>query len=63
MVEQRRDIYLHELAQQVESELKLKTSRHTLGRWLTQWGITRKKDRPRCRATASRRERTARQLV
>jgi transposase len=43
MVEQRRDIFLHELAEQVESELKLKTSRHTLGRWLAQWGITRKK--------------------
>lgn len=43
MVEGRRDIFLHELAEQVEKELQLKTSRHTLGRWLTQWGITRKK--------------------
>jgi transposase len=43
MVERRRDIFLHELAEQVEKDLKLKTSRHTLGRWLHRWGITRKK--------------------
>lgn len=43
MVERRRDIFLHELADQVQDELKLKTSRHTLGRWLCRWGITRKK--------------------
>jgi transposase len=41
----RPDIFLHELAEQVENQLKLKTSRHTLGRWLSQWGITRKKRR------------------
>ena len=45
MVEHRRDIFLHELAEQVKAELKLATSRHTLGRWLRQWGITRKKRR------------------
>jgi transposase len=43
MVQCHRDIFLHELAEQVQSQLKLKTSRHTLGRWLSQWGITRKK--------------------
>lgn len=43
MVQSRRDIFLHELAGQVEAELGLKTSRHTLGRWLARWGITRKK--------------------
>lgn len=43
MVERRRDIFLHELAEQVEKDLQLKTSRHSLGRWLNQWGITRKK--------------------
>ena len=45
MVQSRRDIFLHELAEQVQAELKLATSRHTLGRWLRQWGITRKKRR------------------
>jgi transposase len=53
MVQSRRDIFMRELAEQVEKELKLKTSRHTLGRWLSQWGITRKKDGPRFGATAS----------
>lgn len=43
IVQQRPDIFLHELAEQVEAQLKLKTSRHSLGRWLNQWGITRKK--------------------
>src|ERR1700761_1545089 len=43
MVESRRDIFLRELVEQVETELKLKASRHSLGRWLTLWGITRKK--------------------
>ncbi len=45
MVQGRPDIFLHELTEQVQTELKLKTSRHTLGRWLSQWGITRKKRR------------------
>ena len=45
MVQVRPDVFLHELAQQVEAELQLKTSRHTLGRWLGRWGITRKKRR------------------
>jgi transposase len=45
MVQCRRDIFLHELAEQVQTELELKTSRHTLGRWLNRWGITRKKRR------------------
>lgn len=45
MVERRRDIFLHELAEAVQAELKLRTTRHTLGRWLRQWGITRKKRR------------------
>jgi len=52
MVESRRDIFMRELAEQVEKELKLKTSRHTLGRWLNQWGITRKK-RPSTRRNSS----------
>jgi transposase len=43
MVQNRPDVFLHELAEQVQAQLKLKTSRHTLGRWLGQWGITRKK--------------------
>jgi transposase len=43
MVQGRPDIFLHELAERVEAELQLKTSRHSLGRWLSQWGITRKK--------------------
>lgn len=43
MVRVRPDLFLNELLEQVESQLKLKTSRHTLGRWLTRWGITRKK--------------------
>jgi transposase len=43
MVERRPDVFLHELTKQVQADLKLKTSRHTLGRWLGQWGITRKK--------------------
>jgi transposase len=43
MVQSRPDIFLHELAEQVEAELKVVTSRHSLGRWLSQWGITRKK--------------------
>src|SRR4051812_47407625 len=43
MVQNRRDIFLHELAEAVQKELKLTTSRHSLGRWLNQWGITRKK--------------------
>lgn len=43
MVQRRPDIFLHELAEQVQAELKLRTSRHSLGRWLSQWGITRKK--------------------
>jgi transposase len=43
MVQGHRDIFLHELAEQVQAELNLKTSRHTLGRWLNRWGITRKK--------------------
>jgi len=43
IVQGRPDIFLHELAEQVQTQLKLKTSRHTLGRWLDQWGITRKK--------------------
>jgi transposase len=47
----RPDIFLHELAVEVERELQLKVSRHTLGRWLASWGITRKKSRytPRSR--------------
>jgi len=45
MVERRHDVFLHELAQQVQTELQLNTSRHTLGRWLSHWGITRKKRR------------------
>jgi transposase len=51
-VQVRPDIYLHELAEQVENRLQLKTSRHTLGRWLEHWGITRKKRRstPRSRS-------------
>lgn len=43
MVQSRPDIFLHELAERVQADLKLKTSRHSLGRWLSQWGITRKK--------------------
>src|SRR5438270_13329514 len=43
MVERRPDVFLHELTKQVQADLKLKTSRHTLGRWLGQWGLTRKK--------------------
>jgi transposase len=43
MVQSRPDIFLHELAEQVHAELRVRTSRHSLGRWLGQWGITRKK--------------------
>lgn len=51
IVRARPDQFLHELAAQVERELQLKVSRHTLGRWLASWGITRKKSRstPRSR--------------
>ena len=41
----RPDAFCHELAEQVEREMGLKVTRQTIGQWLRQMGVTRKKSR------------------
>ena len=45
IVEQRPDLFLRELAKEVEGLLGVAVCRQTVGRWLRQLGITRKKSR------------------
>lgn len=42
---QRPDAFCHELAEEVEQKLGVKVTRQTIGRWLRELGITRKKSR------------------
>ena len=43
IVKARPDLFLHELTDIVRTQLGIHTSRHSLGRWLTSWNVTRKK--------------------
>jgi transposase len=45
LARQRPDAFCHELADEVEQTLGVRVTRHTVGRWLRQLGITRKKSR------------------
>jgi transposase len=45
MARQRPDAFCHELADEVEQKLGVRVTRQTIGRWLRQLGITRKKSR------------------
>ena len=42
---QRPDAFCHELAEEVQQKMGLRVTRQTIGRWLAQLGITRKKSR------------------
>ena len=42
---QRPDAFCHELAEEVEQKMGVRVTRQTIGRWLRQLGITRKKSR------------------
>jgi transposase len=52
IAEQRPDAFLHELAEQIEAQLGVHACRQTVGRWLRDLGVTRKKSRctPRSRS-------------
>lgn len=45
IAQQRPDAFCHELVEEVEQKMGVRVSRQTIGRWLRQLGITRKKSR------------------
>lgn len=45
LARERPDAFCHELAEEVERRLGVRVSRQTIGRWLGQLGLTRKKSR------------------
>jgi len=45
IVQERPDLFLHEIAQHVQRHLGVRVCRQTIGRWLTKLGVTRKKSR------------------
>ena len=45
IVRERPDAFCHELADEVELKLGVRVTRQTIGRWLRQLGVTRKKSR------------------
>jgi transposase len=45
LARQRPDAFCHELADEVERRLGVRVSRQTIGRWLNQLGLSRKKSR------------------
>lgn len=55
IAQQRPDAFCHELAEEVQEKMGLRVTRQTIGRWLRELGITRKKSRS---MRASRSERT-----
>jgi transposase len=45
IVRQRPDAFCHELVEEVEQKMRVRVTRQTIGRWLRELGITRKKSR------------------
>ena len=45
LARQRPDAFCHELAEEVEQKMGMRVTRQTVGRWLRELGITRKKSR------------------
>jgi transposase len=45
IVQERPDLFLHEIVEHVQRHLSVRVCRQTIGRWLTALGVTRKKSR------------------
>ena len=54
IAEERPDAFLHELADEIAGRLGVRACRQTVGRWLRELGITRKKSRSTQRSSSAR---------
>ena len=54
IAEERPDAFLHELADEIAGRLGVRACRQTVGRWLRELGITRKKSRSTRRSSSAR---------
>ena len=54
VVRERPDLFLREVAGELEQRLQVKVCRQTVGRWLSELGVTRKKSRCTPRSSSGR---------
>jgi transposase len=52
IVQEKPDRFVREIAEEVERRLGVAVRRQTVGRWLIQLGLTRKKSRFTCRSSS-----------